>query len=263
MELLVEPGRTAAADYWPGAAEKPALLILHGFLQTRDFPTVRRLAEALADEGYNVLTPTLTLGVSRRLQSMACEAVHTHSMEQDVAELSMWARWLRERAGKRPVLVGHSTGSVQLAALLEAHPELPVERAILVSLTDFDDVDGVASAAQLRARAESDLAAVGNDALRDYALSYCRRYVTTPGNLLSYLSWDGERLHNALVTANAAVTVVYGDRDERIDRDWLDMLQDGGVEIRPVAGADHFFDLEHEFDLLDEVVAVISGVDNG
>lgn len=87
--------------------------------------------------------------------------------------------------------------------------------------------------------------------------------MTTPGNLLSYLSWDGERLHNALVTANAAVTVVYGDRDERIDRDWLDMLQDGGVEIRPVAGADHFFDLEHEFDLLDEVVAVISGVDNG
>ena len=263
IEVQVGSARTATADYWPGAAEKPALLILHGFLQTRDFPTVRRLAEALADEGYNVLTPTLTLGVSRRLQSLACEAVHTHSMDQDVAELLVWVRWLHGRAGKQPVLVGHSAGGVQLAALLEAHPDLPVEHAILISLTYFGDVDGVASVSQLRAHAAADLATSGDAALQDYALNYCRRYVTTPGNLLSYLAWDAQRLGKALVTADAAVTVVYGDRDERIDKEWLDVLREGGVEVRPVAGADHFFDLEHEFDLLDEVVAVTSGADNG
>ena len=70
IELEVVPGITAEADYWPGEADKPAVLILHGFLQTREFPTVRRLAEALADEGYSVLTPSLTLGLNRRRQSL-------------------------------------------------------------------------------------------------------------------------------------------------------------------------------------------------
>jgi pimeloyl-ACP methyl ester carboxylesterase len=263
MELEVGAGRVATADYWPGAVDKPAVLILHGFLQTRDFPTVRRLAEALADEGYSVLTPTLTLGVGRRLQSLACEAIHTHSMGDDVAELLAWTRWLNERAGREPVLIGHSAGGVQLAALLDAHRELPVTRAVLISLTYFTDVEGVASLAELRARADADLAVGGDAALHDYALNYCRRYVTTPAALLSYLAWDDQRLKQALLATSVPVTVIYGDHDKRIDMEWLDVLGEGGIEMRPVAGADHFFDLAHEFDLLDEVVAVTSGVDNG
>ncbi len=69
MELDIAPGVTAEADYWPGEADMPAVLILHGFLQTSEFPTVRRLAESLAEEGFSVLTPSLTLGLNRRRQS--------------------------------------------------------------------------------------------------------------------------------------------------------------------------------------------------
>jgi len=263
MDLDIAPGRVATADYWPGAADKPAILILHGFLLTRDFPTVQRLDESLADEGYSVLAPTLTLGVNRRLQSMACEAIHTHSMNQDVDELLAWTRWLHTRTGKKPVLIGHSAGGVQLAALLEAHPGLEIDRVILVSLTYFADIDGVATVQELRARAEADRQADAEDLVQDYALNYCRRYVTTPEGLLSYLAWDAERLKRALLQASLPVTVIYGEEDARIDKDWLNVIREGGIEVRPVAGADHFFDLAHEFDLLDEVVAVTSGANNG
>lgn len=262
MQLEITPGRTASAEYWPGAADRPAVLILHGFLQTRDFPTVRRLAEALAEDGYSVLTPTLTLGISRRTQSLACEAVHTHSMGQDVAEIAAWVHWLAERAGKRPVVIGHSSGGVQVAAALEARPDLPVARAILISLTYFDHVEGVAGVPELRERAIADRA-VDADRLRRYALIFCRRYVTTPDALLSYLAWDGDRLERALLDVVVPIAVIYGDNDRRIDTEWLGVLREGGITVRAVAGADHFFDLAHEFDLLDEVVAVISGADNG
>ncbi|HHJ13087.1 MAG TPA: hypothetical protein ENJ79_01740, partial [Gammaproteobacteria bacterium] len=47
------PGQLlASADYRPGEDGKPLLLFVHAFLQTRDFPTSRRLAEALNEEGY-------------------------------------------------------------------------------------------------------------------------------------------------------------------------------------------------------------------
>ncbi len=263
MQLDMGSGLVAEAEYWPGAAEKPAVLILHGFLQTREFPTVRRLAESLADEGYSVLTPSLTLGVSHRRQSLACEAIHTHSMQQDVAELHAWTDWLARRAGKPPVVIGHSTGGIQLAALLDMVDSPPIDHALLISLTYFADFSGGASAAEIAVRAQSYLAVSRADELDSFALGYCRDYVTTAGNLMSYLSWDGERVSRALRDSPVPVTVIFGDRDDRIDRRWLDALRGSAVRLRPVKGANHFFDLAHEFDLLDEVVRVISGVNHG
>lgn len=262
MAITVVPGLVAEAEYWPGEAHKPAVLILHGFLVTREFSTVRRLAEALADEGYSVLTPTLSLGLNRRQQSLACEAMHTHSMQQDLAELRAWTRWLHERSGKPPVLIGHSVGGVQLAALLDAEAAPQTAGAILISLSYFGEEQGPRQVERLLERARADLAAHA-DAMRPYALAYCKTYVTTAGNLLSYLEWGRERLRDALLRSSTPVTVVVGDRDQRIDRPWLEQLREGGVALRAVAGANHFFDLAHEFDLLDEVLATIAEYSHG
>ncbi len=62
VTLELQQGLTARAEYRAGARDKPAVLILHGFLQTHNFPTVHNLAEGLVTAGYSVLTPTLTLG---------------------------------------------------------------------------------------------------------------------------------------------------------------------------------------------------------
>ena len=262
MELKLGNGLVAEAEYWPGAADMPAILIVHGFLQTHEFPTVRRLAESLADEGYSVLTPSLTLGIERREQSLACEAIHTHSMEQDVSELRAWTNWLAQRVGKRPVLIGHSTGGLQLAAMLDALPGLPVERVLMISLIYLADDQVASDVEQVREHAQIDHDA-GNALLRRYAISYCREYVTTPDRLLSYLEWDADRLTNAMSRIPVPTTVIIGDRDEQIDPRWLESLRQSGVAVRLINGADHFFDLEYEFDLLDEVVMVISGADHG
>jgi len=67
----------------------------------------------------------------------------------------------------------------------------------------------------------------------------------------------------ALLAANVPVTLILGEKDERADEAWRDSLAVGGVAVRTVAGADHFFDLAHEFELLDEVVKVIMETDHG
>lgn len=262
MQLDMAPGIVAEAEYWPGEADRPVVLIVHGFLQTREFPTVRRLAEALAAEGFSVLAPSLTLGLDRRRRSLACEALHTHSMPVDIDELRAWTAWLAQRTGKPPVLIGHSAGGVQVAAMLEADRSLAVDRAILISPSYFGAEQGPRQAAELRARAADHLAQ-GDEEMHSFALSYCGRYVTTAAGLTSYLDWDEERLQAVLGTARSPVAVVFGDRDGHIDRVWLDRLGAHGVELRPVAGADHFFDLTYELELFDEVLQAIAGGRHG
>ena len=262
MEIEVRPGLVAEADFWPGEVGRPAVMILHGFLATRHFPTVQRLAEALSEEGFSVLTPTLTLGMSRRRQSVACEALHMHGMDDDVAEIRAWTEWLHRHAGRPPVLVGHSAGGVQLTAFLDRHDEVPVERALLISLSYFGEEQGRDRLEFLRVRAENDNRQRPT-AMLPYALTYCSTYVTTPPNLLSYLAWDKARLQKALLETDVPVEVIYGGKDERIDKDWVRSLQAGGVPVREVSGANHFFDLAHEFDLLDQVLSAFNGDRHG
>ena len=262
IELPVASRIIAEAEYWPGEAGLPAVLIVHGFLQTHDFSTVRRLAGALADHGFSVLTPSLSLGFNRRRQGVACEALHVHSMGQDIAELRAWTEWLAERSGTPPVLIGHGAGGVQLSAMLDANPHLNVERALLISLSSFNEELRAEEFAAIKARATADALDPGAR-MRRYALSYCGTYVTTPAKLLSYLRWDRDHLTRALVNSAVPITVVYGGRDSYIDRAWLAGLQSGGVAVRQVAGANHFFDLAHETDLLNEVLRLLAEARHG
>jgi len=84
----IEPLQTQAqADYLAGDANKPAVLILHGFLTTNKFHTVVAMAKGLNDEGYSVLSPTLSLGINNRKSSIKCNSIHTHTLEQDLIEV--------------------------------------------------------------------------------------------------------------------------------------------------------------------------------
>src|SRR4030066_1423496 len=132
----MRPGITASAEYLIGERSKPAVLLLHGFLQTRDFPTVATLARGLQDAGYTVLAPTLSLNIPNRAQSLACEAVHKHSLDDDVAEIGRWVRWLKSRGHHSIVLVGHSFGSLQLLAYLSLKPDAAVKAYIGASLIE-------------------------------------------------------------------------------------------------------------------------------
>ncbi len=261
VRLKTEEGLTARGLYAPGEPDRPAVLLLHGFLQTHDFPTVRRLADALnEDEGYPVLTPTLTLGIDDRSSSLACEAVQKHDMEQAVKEISAWVAWLIRRGHERMVLVGHSTGSVMITAYLErASPE--VKQAILVSLTHFGPRQAVfkkeAGEALSLARSRMDDAKT-QEGLADFSIAYCRRYVTTPARILSYYAWNARKVLEALASSPVPVTVILGTKDKRMDGDWVASLEPlPRVRLKFVEGADHFFDAEHEFSLLEAVLETL------
>ena len=254
--LEMPSGHSAKAGYWAGEGDLPAVLIQHGFLQTAQFPTVRRLALALANSGFSVLTPTLTLGIDRRTASLPCEAVHTHTMEQNREEIAVWVDWLQDRTGQDPVVIGHSAGSVNLLDYLAHSPEAPVAHAIFISVTYFGHGEAAFETPEHAARARAALAR-GDAGLAAFALGFCRQYTTTPAAYLSYYDWDQSRTHLAFDTTRVPSTLIAGSADDRIDLEWIETLRRHGVEVRIVEGANHFFDRFHEFDLLDEIEQVL------
>jgi len=241
-------GLTAQAEYLSGKQTLPAVLVLHGFLQTHDFPTVATLARSLNDSGYTVLAPTLSLGVPNRKQSLACEAVHRHSLDDDLDEIDRWVKWLTSRGHRQIVLIGHSFGSMQLLAYLAGKPDPAVRGYIAASLTETQI--GPISRAELIERLE-DAVARGDHKLVNQPISYCKKYPSNPAALLSYVRWDQARLVKALNAYKGHKLLIMGDADVMIGRKWLSTLQESRTPMAIVKGAGHFMDGEHEFDLLE------------
>ena len=251
VQLEMRPGIAASAEYLAGQPNKPAVLLLHGFLQTREFPTVVTLARGLHDAGYSTLSPTLSLGIPRRAQSLACEAVHRHSLDDDLAEISRWVGWLKSHGHRSIVLVGHSFGSLQLLAYLDAHPDKAVKAFIGASLVEAQVNSTLRPS--LITELESQ-AANKQRALVTHALSFCRKYTSTPENLLSYVRWDQARTLAALKASPVSVQLIMGGQDEVLGRDWIKALKHVRTPLVVVEGANHFMDGEHEFDLLEHTL---------
>lgn len=257
VQQEMRPGIGASAEYLPGARDKPAVLLLHGFLQTRDFPTVASLARGVNDAGYAVLTPTLSLNVPNRSQSLACEAVHKHSLDDDVAEIAHWVRWLKSQGHRSVVLFGHSFGSLQLLAYLSRKPDPVVKGYVGASLveTQLGQTDRTALIARLDDRVRS-----GQRALYSGSISFCAKYPSTPEGLLSYARWDQARVLATLKQTPVPLKLVMGDADFIIENNWLKVLQHLQLPMAIIEGANHFLDGEHEFDLLEHALGFLASV---
>jgi acetyl esterase/lipase len=96
-----------------------------------------------------------------------------------------------------------------------------------------------------------------------YALQFCNAYSTTAAAFLSYSEWDRTRMQQIVTEGRMPVTVIFGDRDRDIDRDWLAALREAGVRVHAVAGANHLWDLANASDLFDQVLHVIEGSRHG
>ena len=247
-KLEMRPGIPASAEYLTGQPDKPAVLLLHGFLQTRTFPTVATLARGLNDAGYSVLSPTLSLGIPNREKSLACEAVHTHGLDDDVAEIARWVTWLKSRGHRSIVLLGHSFGSMQLLAYLAARPDPAVKAYIGTSLVEAQVGD--TARGPLIARLERQVQR-RDRTLVNQPLSFCRNYLSAPEALLSYVRWDAARTLTALKQAPVGTRLIMGSADAMLGRNWIRSLEDLQTPMVVVQGANHFMDGEHEFDLLE------------
>lgn len=247
-----------SASYHRGDDDKPAILLLHGFLQTRDFFSVKRLYDALASNGYTLLSPTLSLGLSRRPKSLPCESIHTNSIDDDISEIERWVGWLAKKSGKPIIVIGHSMGATEVVAFLEQYRGEQVIRTILISIAPM----GPGWPANHANHEDEDKAqkaiSAGKRWVSEYGLAYCKNYVTTARSILSFYSWDYQRLSSAIAKLSIPVQIIIGSEDTLIDTDLIQMLASQRVGIELIEGAGHFFDQEFEFELHDAIESHLS-----
>ena len=253
VELVLPNKLTAKAEYRRGEIGKPTVLLIHGFLQTHEFPTIHRLTEGLASAGYSVLAPTLTLGVTYRKQSLPCEAIHTHNMADGAKEIAAWVAWLKSRKVTSVVLVGHSFGSVETLAYLSARPDPLVRKLIGISAVEGRlKVDGAERDALIKHTRM--LVKTQQKKLLTKQFSFCQKYLSTPESLLSYLEWTPQRIVSEASRFSIPVAFIMGSRDDRLGPDWIDNLKKTKAKVLVIEGANHFMDGDFEFDLLDNVL---------
>lgn len=255
ISLQITDKIAAYGEFYPGESNKPVIMILHGFMLTHNFQTVKQLAESLHETGYTVLTPTLSLGINKRKTSLSCEAIHVHSLTGDLRDINQWVNWLTTRTGKKVTLIGHSAGSSQLIAYVHHYPEAPVNELIFLSMPNFGD-----SPNSYTTYKDVELAQNTPDKneLQKFALSYCREYVTTPNNFISYYNLSKDNLYDYLKQTPIKKTLILGSRDTRVDKNWNKSLASTNTNIIIIEGANHFFDAEYEFDLLDTVENILA-----
>lgn len=237
------------AEFRPGQAGKPAILVLHGFLQTREFGIVRSLADELAGAGYTVLAPNLSLGISRRKSSLSCEALHLHDMEGDIGEIQQWVQWLKSRGHTRIIGIGHSFGAVQLMAWREKHrqPRFPLIGVSAMGIAPL--------APAARARAVQQGKPSGD--LVEAPLSFCKIYPAPAAKHASYSNWDEKRILDALGTGSAAIDIILGSNDNYLPPGWAGALTRAGARVRVIKGANHFMEGTQEFDLFETVHEIL------
>ena len=254
VTLDLPKGPTARADFRSGDTGRAAVLILHGFLQTHEFSTVRSLSEELGYRGYTVLAPTLSFGIDNRQKSLPCNAVHNHTLEDDVGEVGRWVEWLVARGHRQVILVGHSTGSLELLAYTAGQPHPAVTGVVATSLGAIDHWDSGQGDLE-RARRE---AAEPGPRLGSYHIAYCRgNYRAPPAAYLSYRRWEKEKVLAAIHASPVPVHVVLGGADERLPESWRRRLDETCASVQVIPGASHFFDATHEFALHDAVADTI------
>lgn len=258
VEAKLPTGIIATADFRAGQPARPAVLLLHGFLQTHHAPPTSSLANTLANQGYTVLTPTLSLGINQRSQSLACEAVHAHTMDGDVAEIGFWVDWLTHKGYNSIALIGHSAGSSQILQYLAQKPSPAVRKAILTSLTAFHSENAERQTAVERMKT---LLPADEKDLGRFTLTYCiKNYVAPPRAFLSYAAYDADKTLKLLGKTRALVEVVMGGTDTTMNADWIGKIRRCGVPVTVIEKTGHFFDGEQELDLADKTESVLKAL---
>ena len=252
VELTLPSKLVAKAEYRKGDLDKSAVILLHGFLQTHEFPTIHSLVEGISSTGRTVLAPTLTLGVTHRQQSLACEAIHTHTLKEVGREIDAWVKWLKVRHNGPIIVLGHSFGSVEVLAYLSGSPDPAITRFIGVSIIEARLKLNAAETAKLIGEMRHAVKS-GEPRVVTHQFSFCRKYQATPVSLLSYLEWTPRRVLEASARLPLPSLFIMGGHDDRLGSGWVDKLKTHN-RVKIIPGANHFMDGEHEFDLLDAVL---------
>lgn len=263
VALQLPGGLTAIADYRQGDAARPAVLVLHGFLQTHHFSTVRLIVNELSGAGYSVLAPTLSLNVDRRSSSLTCDAIQNHSVERATREIGAWVEWLRAQGAAHIILIGHSTGSNHLLAYLHSAPAPAISAFIATSIAPMVSWQFPQESSRQQAEAEAAVAA-GDTGLKRFSLGFCRNnYAAPAGDYLSYMQWDRERVLRNLKSSPVPTTVVLGEADNWLPPGWAETLEHEAIPLVRIDDANHYFSGISEFDFQSTILLLVEAPEGG
>jgi len=259
ITVLLPSKIVANADFRRGDSNKPAVLVLHGFMATYNLNIVQTIIGELEDQGFTVLAPTLSLRINNRQSGANCEAVHTHTMETDIAEISWWIDWLKRKGYRNVEVIGFSTGGLQVAALFEKHVPAIVKKVILVSpiyMAGKPFPEAIEQADLLKANS---LVKRNDTKLQQYSLSYCNENFVAPAQVfLSYKAWSKQRLFKAIKSIAVPSVIIVGGEDFRFGRHWINDLGSTGKRVEVIPRANHFFSSLQEFEFLEKLEKEIS-----
>lgn len=254
VKLKVLSGIVANANYAKGEATKPAILVLHGFLQSYNFSIISSLFDNISSEGYTVLSPSLSLKIPNRKKSLSCEALHDHSIEDDQKEIAQWVDWLKSRGHKKIVLIGHSQGSTSLLSYLTEHKRSKlIKKFIAVSVLEVNVSRNKYENNRFNKLLDKKLKENSRSPI-SHKLSFCNKYLGTIRSFKSYQKWTTERIITSIKELKIPVRIIMGGSDNRIRKNWVGRLKSTKKPLSIIKGANHFMDGFHEFDLLEVVL---------
>lgn len=251
------------ARYHAGKPNKPAVLLLHGFLSTNQFATVKAMESAVQETGASTLAITLTLGINQRKESLRCSSLHTHTLQQDLDEIDRWVNWLKTKGHQEIVLIGHSFGSQKLLQYLNMVSDESIKLSLLTSMFYIHGQSvGTNREDTLKAQA---LSKAGKSTPQKFSYGFCNQnYFATPESYLSYMALSRSNVLHLLDGASSPVTVILGEKDKtftQVGENWLLELEETPAKVILIENANHFFSDEYEFDLQEAIIEQMNQLD--
>lgn len=261
LEVKLPSGLNVFADYHVGLPSMPAVLMLHGFQQTNKSQPMNSLGSNLSSRGYTVLAPTLSLGINNRKQSMACEAIHTHTYKEEVEEISYWMDWLANKGFKTIIPVGFSsTGNIGLLIYNAQGSHPAIKKTLLISpnpqhinTTEHQKI----SAALNKSSANT------NQKLGTFTLGYCKNnFFATNISYLSYSQYNENKISDLIMQSAIPIEMIIGSTDSIMPTSWLTQIKalKSPTRVTVIDQANHFFDGTSEFDLTEAVENILKNI---
>lgn len=257
LAITLSNGNQALADYRPGEAGKPAVLLIHGFLQTYKFSTIQLMADELADNGYTVLAPTITLNINQRRQGLNCNAIQNHTVADGSSEIGSWVQWLKRQGYSHIIAIGHSTGSLRLLSYLGENPQHGIQSFIPVSIAPMGNWRNPDIIREQIATARLSREQTPN-AIGKYSLAFCHHnYAAPAAAFLSYMRWSEAWVLQQLQDSRVALHLVIGGEDSWLPLGWPEKLQATTLPLTTIAEASHNFTGPQEFAFQDAIVSLV------
>ena len=257
-------GDFSAAEGDPTAGA--AVLLVHGTGAHHKMETISGVQQALVQQGFAVLSITLSLGVSNRSGMMNCDVVQNHVQGDGFGEIDAWLGFLRRSGSQRIILMGHSRGGRRVARYAVEKAAKGIDRIVLLAPATWNEMR---AKTRFKERFNRDLdeliktarAAKPNALLEGVPFMYCAQTNVMAGSFLSYHAPDGRRDTPVLLKAIDLPVLVIAASEDAVVPDLADRMKQVNldhVSASEVDGADHFF-LDFFADDVAEAVQAFAG----